>query len=107
MKFLIGVLIVLLLALQYKLWVADNGLPQVRRLEQELASQQIENQQLRTRNQVLQAEVDDLKQGLAAIEEHAREDLGMIKQGETFYQIIEQSKNNTQLLEKPKNTGKQ
>ena len=49
-----------------------------------------ENQQLRERNQALEAEVQDLKQGLGAIEERAREELGMIKEGETFYQIIEE-----------------
>ena len=51
--------------------------------------QRQENLELRERNAALQAEVTDLRQGLDAIEEHAREDLGMVKEGETFYQVVE------------------
>jgi cell division protein FtsB len=91
-KILIGVLIVILVALQYKLWIADDGYRNVRRLQQELAAQKVENDKLRERNQALQAEVEDLKSGLAAIEELARNELGMIKEGETFFQIIQRAK---------------
>lgn len=59
-----------------------------RQLQSELAEQRTENEKLLTRNRALQAEVEDLKKGLAAIEERAREDLGMIQEGETFFQIV-------------------
>ena len=79
----------LLLSLQYRLWVGDGSLADVWDLYQQVEIQREENQSLRERNQALEAEVQDLKQGLGAIEERAREELGMIKEGETFYQIIE------------------
>jgi len=82
-------LFVLLLLLQYRLWVGDGSLAEVWDLYQQVETQRDENQSLRERNQALEAEVQDLKKGLGAIEERAREELGMIKEGETFYQIIE------------------
>lgn len=89
MKLIFGLLIVLLLALQYQLWVSDDGLPELQRLQQRMEQQKRENRTLTERNQVLAAEVRDLKSGLDALEERARSDLGMIKPGETFFQIIE------------------
>ena len=89
MKWLSGALLVLFLVLQYQLWVSDGGIPNLRRLQKELAEQRVINERLEARNRALQAEVEDLKKGLAAIEELAREDLGMIKEGETFFQIVE------------------
>lgn len=89
MKWLSGALLVLLLILQYRLWVSDDGIPNLRRLQKELAEQRAINEHLEARNRALQAEVEDLKKGLAAIEELAREDLGMIKEGETFFQIVD------------------
>jgi cell division protein FtsB len=88
-RWIISLLIVLLVLLQYKLWVGDGSLAEVWDLYQQVDTQKQENQQLRERNQALEAEVQDLKQGLQAIEERAREELGMIKDEETFYQIIE------------------
>jgi len=88
-RWIISLLIVLLVLLQYKLWVGDGSLAEVWDLYQQVDTQKHENQQLRERNQALEAEVQDLKQGLQAIEERAREELGMIKDEETFYQIIE------------------
>lgn len=90
MKILIGVLAVLLLILQYKLWVADGGYHNVRRLQREVAAIKAENEELQARNRALQAEVEDLKSGLTVIEDLARDELGMIKQGETFFQVIPQ-----------------
>lgn len=90
MRWLVRVLIVLLVLLQYKLWVGDGSLAEVWDLYQQVQDQKQENQQLRERNQTLEAEVEDLKQGLGAIEERAREELGMMREDETFYQIIEQ-----------------
>ncbi len=89
MQKIIGVLIVLLLLLQYRLWVGEGSLAEVNNLKREIAIQQQELAQLRQRNRALMAEVQGLKQGLAAVEERARSELGMIRKGETFYQIIE------------------
>jgi len=90
MRWLVWLLVVLLVLLQYRLWVGDGSFAEVWDLYQQVEMQREENQQLRERNQALEAEVQDLKQGLGAIEERAREELGMIKKGETFYQIIEE-----------------
>ena len=93
MKILIGVLTVLLLILQYKLWVADGGYHEVRRQQREIAALKAENEELQARNRALHAEVQDLKGGLTVIEDLARGELGMVKQGETFFQIIPQQGN--------------
>ena len=87
MKKLIALLVVLLVILQ--LWIGDGGLLDLWELHQEVEALKQENERLQERNAALNAEVLDLKQGLDAIEEHAREDLGMVKEGETFYQIVE------------------
>lgn len=89
MRWLVVLLIALLLALQYKLWVADGGLRDVWRIGREVQSQKLTNAELQERNQALEGEVHDLKRGLEAIEERARSELGMIRDGETFYQIVE------------------
>jgi cell division protein FtsB len=89
MRWLVWLLVVLFVLLQYKLWVGDGSLAEVWDLYQQGELQKQENQRLHERNQALEAEVQDLKQGLDSIEERAREELGMIKDSETFYQIIE------------------
>ena len=88
-KIVLYVLVGLLLALQYPLWFGNGGILALWQLQRELTTHQTEIAQLRERNRALEAEVVDLKQGLEAIEERARNELGMIKKGETFYQIIE------------------
>ncbi len=89
MKKLLLLLIALLVYLQYQLWFGEGSLQDFWELHQEFEMQRQENLELRERNAALQAEVTDLQQGLDAIEEHAREDLGMVKEGETFYQVVE------------------
>jgi len=89
MKKLLILLVILLVYLQYSLWVGDGSLQDVWRLHRDVERQRQENAQLRERNEALDAEVQDLQQGLEAIEEHAREDLGMIKKGEVFYRVVE------------------
>lgn len=89
MNKLVILLLLLLVYLQYKLWFGEGSLQDVRDLHQAVEQQREENLQLRERNDALDAEVRDLQQGLDAIEEHAREDLGMVKEGETFYQVVE------------------
>ncbi len=88
MKILVTLLIILLLSLQYKLWFDHGGVREVLRLRHEVAQQEKDNAKLRDRNKALQAEVDDLKQGHAAVEERARTELGMVKKNETFYQVV-------------------
>lgn len=90
MRSLIWLLVILLVLLQYRLWVGDGSLAEVWDLYQQVEVQKNENRELRERNQALDAEVQDLKQGLEAIEERAREELGMTRDDETFYQIIEE-----------------
>ena len=88
MRKLILFLVVLLVYLQYRLWLGDGGLLELWNIHQEVEAQREENARLRERNEALDAQVLDLKQGLDAIEERAREDMGMVKQGETFYQVV-------------------
>jgi cell division protein FtsB len=88
MKVLAAGLVVLLVLLQYRLWLGEGGLREVRRLRTEIQAQRDENQQLKERNRTLAAEVLDLKKGTVAIEERARTDLGMVGKGETFYQVV-------------------
>ena len=92
MKWLLLVLLILFLLLQYALWFGDSSLPSSWELKRQVDAQKVENKQLEQRNKTLEAEVLDLKQGKDAIEERARSELGMIKKGETFYQIIEDDK---------------
>ncbi|HKJ75737.1 MAG TPA: cell division protein FtsB [Gammaproteobacteria bacterium] len=89
MRLLFAVLVALLLVLQYRLWLAEDGVRELWRLEEALAAQEAENEQLAKRNDALRAEVKDLKTGVEAIEERARSELGMIREGETFYQVVE------------------
>ena len=89
MRILIALLLVMLVWLQYRLWVGEGSLAEVYSLRQEIEAQKQELEALNRRNQALQAEVDDLKKGFAAIEERARTELGMIREGETFYQVVE------------------
>ncbi len=88
MKTLVCVLLGLLLLLQFRLWFGDGSIQEVSRLRTEAESSREEVSRLSVRNRALAAEVADLKRGLDAIEERARADLGMINQGETFYQFV-------------------
>lgn len=87
-KIVTGLLFVLLLALQYRLWFGKHSIPDYLNMEQELAAQLQHNQNLRQRNSLLIADIQDLKMGLESIEERARNELGLIKPGETFYRIL-------------------
>jgi cell division protein FtsB len=78
----------LVLALQYPLWVGKGSWMRVWELDRNLAQQRDTNQRLKARNDALDAEVRDLKQGLEALEERARLELGMIKKDEIFYQVV-------------------
>lgn len=92
MKPLGFVLLALIAAMQYPLWYGKASWLKVMQIEQDVAAAREHNAQLQNRNNKLEAEVNDLKQGLDAIEERARSDLGMVKEGEILFQIV----NNTQ-----------
>lgn len=91
MRVLIVVLLLMLAGLQYRLWFGEGNLPSVWALESSIQQQQQQNDKLVSRNQALVAEVDDLRSGLAAIEERARSELGMVREGETFFLLPEPS----------------
>jgi len=92
MRVLFISLVVILALVQTRLWLSDEGLREVWRLQSQIAERTEENRHLAVRNSALEGEVTDLKQGLAAAEERARTDLGMIAEGETFYQITPYSR---------------
>ena len=88
MKWLAAALAVAVIALQYRVWLSGDGVRDVSRLQDAVAAQRAENDQLAERNHQLGAEVRDLKTGMDALEERARSDLGMIARSETFYQVV-------------------
>jgi cell division protein FtsB len=88
MRFFASGLALMLVLLQYRIWFSDEGLHEVWRLKSSIATQSSENIELLARNQQLAAEVTDLKQGMTAIEERARSELGMVGRNETFYQVV-------------------
>ena len=87
MRLLLFSLTLILVLLQGRLWFSDEGTREVWRLDNEVLARSDENRSLAARNSALEAEVLNLKQELAAAEERARTDLGMIAEGETFFQI--------------------
>jgi len=89
MRALILSLALTLLVMQYRLWLADSGIRATWQLRDAVIATTYENEQKAARNTALEAEVDDLKQGVAAVEERARSELGMIGPSETFYLITE------------------
>lgn len=93
-RWLLLILLLLLAGLQYRLWFGEANLRQVWQLEALIEQQQIENARLTERNKRLEAEVQDLKKGLAALEERARSEMGMVQEGETFFQLIEPEQEN-------------
>ena len=93
MKTLGVALVTLILLIQYPLWLGKGSWMRVWEVDQQIKSQRDKNAKLQTRNTVLEAEVRDLKQGFEAIEERARSELGMIKQDEVFFQVLERGQN--------------
>ena len=87
MKVLGGVLVALILAIQYPLWLGKGGWMRVWDVDRQLEAQSVKNARLELRNGALAAEVKDLKQGTDAIEERARYELGMVKGDEVFFQL--------------------
>jgi cell division protein FtsB len=93
MRSLILILLLVLLALQVKMWFGEGGYSDVKRLAIRVEEQAQENEVLAQRNRELQAEVEDLRQGLHAVEERARSELGMVKENEQFYQVVPGNQN--------------
>jgi cell division protein FtsB len=89
MKWLTLALAGLVVLIQYPLWLGKGGWLRVWEVDQQIHAQREINTRLKTRNGGLEAEVRDLKQGLEAIEERARSELGMIRQDEMFFQLLE------------------
>ncbi len=87
MRWLAGFMVVLILLVQYRIWVGENSLAGVWRLERQVEQQQQVNAEIKARNLRLAAEITDLKQGLDAVEARARSELGMIRNDETLYQF--------------------
>ena|ERR1700704_3703522 len=88
MRIFDAILVLALISLQYRLWLSDQGLREVSRLQVATDAQASANRQQGARNRQLIAEVTDLKIGLTALEERARSELGMVGNSETFYQVV-------------------
>lgn len=88
MKWLTVALLIVVVLLQYRIWLSEDGVRELRRLDTAVATQRAQNDQLSERNRQLAAEVRDLKNGMQALEERARSELGMIANNETFYQVV-------------------
>jgi cell division protein FtsB len=81
-------MLIVVLGLQYRLWLSGDGVRELTRLSEAVERQKADNAELQARNKQMVAEVADLKAGMAAIEERARSELGMIGRNETFYQVV-------------------
>ncbi len=87
MRWLLAILVVLLLALQYRLWIAEGSLAELHRLQAQVEQFNRENDELRERNAVLEREVINLQNSNEAVEQRAREQLNLVRDGEVFYQV--------------------
>lgn len=94
MRVFTAILLILLVLLQYRLWFGKNSVPDYLALKESVVHQQSTNDKLKQRNKLLFADTDDLKLGLEAIEERARNELGMIKENETFFRLIPKDNSN-------------
>lgn len=88
MRLFVFGLLIILAWLQFELWAGKNGIQDFWAVDADIEVQNLANSNLESRNNEMFAEIDDLRQGLDAIEERARNELGMIKEGETFYRIV-------------------
>ena len=97
MRAITVLLLVFLMLLQHRLWFGKNSVPDYLALEQEVKREIADNNKLKQRNKLLYADTDDLKSGVEAIEERARNELGMIKENETFFRVIPSEKSTMQI----------
>ncbi len=89
MKILIAIIILLIIHLQYRIWIGDGSVAQIDAYQLRLDDLKTQVEEKRERNEALYAEVLDLRKGQEAIEERARYELGMIKEDETFFHVLE------------------
>lgn len=89
MRWLLAGLLLILVVLQYRLWIAEGSLAESHRLERQIDEQTRINEQLQERNAALEREVLDLQTGNRGLEQRAREQLGLIREGETFFQFVD------------------
>ena len=87
-QFIAWILVVLFGALQYRLWFGKHSIPDYWQLKAEVQQRIEQNAKLIQRNSLLEADINDLKIGIDAVEERARNELGLIKEGETFFRIV-------------------
>ena len=92
MRWIMILLLLVLAGLQYRLWFGSGSWEQIVYLQREIEQQKLVNQGLSVRNAILENEVRDLKNGMGSIEERARSELGLIKDGETFYLLVDEDK---------------
>ncbi|MCH9643355.1 MAG: cell division protein FtsB [Gammaproteobacteria bacterium] len=90
MRAIIVALVLLFLLLQYELWFSKGGVRTAWHLQKDITTQQAQNQKSQMRNKAVRADITDLRQGNQAVEERARNELGMVKKGETFYRVVKQ-----------------
>jgi cell division protein FtsB len=95
LRWLLAGLLILLVVLQYRLWIAEGSLAERHRLQVQIEEQTRINSELQERNAALEREVLDLQTGNKGLEQRAREQLGLIREGETFYQFVEKSGSGT------------
>ncbi|MEJ6591754.1 MAG: septum formation initiator family protein [SAR86 cluster bacterium] len=91
-RWLIAGLLLVIIAVQGRLWIGEGSLAQVNDLQARVAQVRVENSVREQRNRILRAEIIELKSGLESIEEKARSEFGLIKQGETFFLLVDETK---------------
>jgi cell division protein FtsB len=91
LRWLLAILVVLLLILQYRLWIAEGSLAEKHRLEQQVQEQMAVNEDLRARNAVLEREVLELQNSNTVVEQRAREELNLVREDEVFYQFVDEA----------------
>ncbi|MEY3759613.1 MAG: Cell division protein ftsB [Pseudomonadota bacterium] len=89
MKYLLSIITLLIILLQYRLWQGDGGIAEITTLQLRLDDFKEQVEEKKQRNETLYAEVEDLRKGQEALEERARDELGMMREGETFFQVLE------------------
>lgn len=91
LRILAAVLVSLMVFLQYRLWFGDGGIAEGVRLQEKIVVEEARNAELKARNDRLAHQVLELQNGHMAVEQHAREELGLVKEGEDYYQFVEPS----------------
>lgn len=102
MRYIVYGLLVLLIAIQYPLWIGKGGWLHVYQMDKEVQAQQQKNQELEKRNNKIAGDVNDLRQGTRAVEERARIEHGMVKENETMVQIVQSDEELPKPIVKPK-----